>query len=391
VPLIAPEARASVDAAGPADATEHTHGPARGIPVALPKEVLRELCTLQPWRTVRALAEEWVCIGVTVALAVLADHWLATAIAVVVVGARQHALAVLSHEAAHYRFLPSRRLNDLACELLVAWPVFVSGRFFRVPHAPHHQHLGEPGDGNRRAWRTHDAEGRIRPEWVYPKTPLGLAAKILRRAAGPTGALWIVRFFVAPIALGRPAPEVAAHFAYHGLLAAIVTAAGVWPEVLLYWLLPYVTWHVAAQYVRLICEHSGRISDHPDYAGTRSTHPGPLGRFLILPRNIGYHLEHHWFPGVPWYNLPALYEALRADDGFARHANVQTSISASLAQCLGKDNCAGSEDARIDRALAGHRDSSPHLPGRATVGRAPRRRHGDGNWRSSVRSRTNDN
>jgi ubiquinone/menaquinone biosynthesis methyltransferase len=44
----------------------------------------------------------------------------------------------------------------------------------------------------------------------------------------------------------------------------------------------------------------------------------------------------------------------------------------------GAPDCAASGDARIDRALAGNHGSSPHMPGIATVGRAPRRRHGDG-------------
>ncbi len=216
----------------------------------------------------------------------------------------------------------------------MAWPVFMSARYFRITHTPHHQHLGDPEDGNRRAWRTHTPEGALRPDWTYPKTRSQLLALLLRRAIGITGVLWIMRFFVAPLVLGRPWWEIVSQYGYHGLLIAGITAGGLWPQVLIYWLLPYVTWHILAQHVRLICEHSGPISDQPGYGLTRSTHPGWLGRFLLLPRHIGYHLEHHWFPSVPWYNLPALYELLSTDEGFARHANVQSSIPASLSQCL---------------------------------------------------------
>jgi fatty acid desaturase len=99
------------------------------------------------------------------------------------------------------------------------------------------------------------------------------------------------------------------------------------------WLLPYCTWHIAAQYTRLICEHSGRISAQAGFDLTRSTVPGALGRFFVLPRNIGYHLEHHWYPSVPWYNLPQLQAALREDPDFLAHANVQHSVRDSLRQC----------------------------------------------------------
>lgn len=29
--------------------------------------------------------------------------------------------------------------------------------------------------------------------------------------------------------------------------------------------------------------------------------------------NENYHLEHHLYPRVPWYNLPELHRTLRAD------------------------------------------------------------------------------
>ncbi len=98
--------------------------------------------------------------------------------------------------------------------------------------------------------------------------------------------------------------------------------------------MPYCTWHIAAQYTRLVCEHSGAIAEHPDFARTRSTMPGWLGRLLVLPHHIGYHLEHHWYPSVPWYNLPRLHRALQRDPAFREHANGQRSVLASLRQCV---------------------------------------------------------
>jgi nitrite reductase/ring-hydroxylating ferredoxin subunit len=36
----------------------------------------------------------------------------------------------------------------------------------------------------------------------------------------------------------------------------------------------------------------------------------PVFRFLYL--NMNYHVEHHMFPSVPYYNLPALHEEIKA-------------------------------------------------------------------------------
>ena len=36
----------------------------------------------------------------------------------------------------------------------------------------------------------------------------------------------------------------------------------------------------------------------------------PLSRFLYM--NMNYHVEHHIFPMVPFYSLPALHELVKA-------------------------------------------------------------------------------
>ena len=43
---------------------------------------------------------------------------------------------------------------------------------------------------------------------------------------------------------------------------------------------------------------------------TRTVYINPVFRFLYL--NMNYHVEHHMFPAVPYYNLPALHEEIKA-------------------------------------------------------------------------------
>jgi fatty acid desaturase len=313
------------------DATEHPHRPAARIPVRLSVATLRELSRIDRGRALRAVLFDWLTIAGAIAFALHVDHLLSTALAIVVIGARQHALTVIAHDAVHFRFLHNHRLNDWLADLLVAWPVFISVRLFRTVHAPHHRFIGEDGDGNRRAWRTHTADGQLRPEWTFPKSRLGLLAVLLRRAALATGVIWILRGLIAPFVVRRPAIELLARTAYYALAIAALTIMRLWPEFLTLWVLPYCTWHIAAQYTRLICEHSGRIGTQAGFELTRSTVPGALGRFFVLPRNIGYHLEHHWYPSVPFYRLPELHTALMATPRFAAAADISPSLLRSLA------------------------------------------------------------
>ncbi len=46
----------------------------------------------------------------------------------------------------------------------------------------------------------------------------------------------------------------------------------------LYWLVPFCTWHIAAQYIRLICQHSAVEFEESEYSMTRTTIPTWLER-----------------------------------------------------------------------------------------------------------------
>jgi fatty acid desaturase len=127
---------------------------------------------------------------------------------------------------------------------------------------------------------------------------------------------------------------VATRIGFYASVAAALTWFGAWYGFLLYWIVPYCTWHIAAQYIRLICEHSAVESDEEEYSITRSTVPTWLESIFILPRNVGYHIEHHWYPSVPWYRLPELHQALMERKGFRQHAVVKRSVMASLGECV---------------------------------------------------------
>jgi fatty acid desaturase len=318
----------------PLSPVEHPHNSRRSIPERLPAAVLKELSALEPKKALIATAEEWISMAAAIALCVYLWHPMLYLIAVMFIGARQHALMVLGHDASHYRYLPKRWQNDLFANLFLMWPVFVSVEGFRQFHGTHHQFTNLERDGNRRLWRTHDAEGNLVPGWVYPKTWLGLALVLLRRALGFTGLFWIIRGLVGAFVIPSPRWMLAARLALYLLVAWALTFFGAWWGFVYYWLVPFCTWHIVTQYARLICEHSAVVSDDEEYRLTRTTIPTLLESIFILPRHIGYHIEHHWYPGVPFYRLPELHQHLMARDGFQAHANLKRSLLASLGECI---------------------------------------------------------
>jgi fatty acid desaturase len=311
-------------------AVDHPHDLRAPIPERLDPAEIRRLSALDPARALRAISEEWLGIAAAIAASVWADAWPVTVLAVVFIGARQHALLVLAHDASHFRLLPGRQRNDWVGNVLLAWPMFVSVQGFRHYHGDHHRFLQRDGDGNRALWGTHGPDGQLVPEWRYPKSPGQLAWTLLRRAALLTGLFWMVRGLLGGFLFGvPPAAQVVRAVLWAAVLAGLASS-GAWGGFFLYWVLPYCTWHVLIQYLRLICEHSAVRSGDPRYADTRTTIPGPLGRWFVLPRHIGYHLAHHWYPSVPFYRLPELHARLEARPGFRSHARVFRSIPASL-------------------------------------------------------------
>ena len=72
----------------------------------------------------------------------------------ILVGAIQHRLAGLGHEASHYSFMKNRVLNDLVPDVFCMFPLMTTVHFYRLFHMAHHQYhersrarsgLAEPG------------------------------------------------------------------------------------------------------------------------------------------------------------------------------------------------------------------------------------------------------
>ncbi|WZO98157.1 fatty acid desaturase [Isosphaeraceae bacterium EP7] len=66
------------------------------------------------------------------------------AIAIVLVGAIQHRLAGLGHEASHYTLLHNKFANDLVADLFFMFPLVTTIHFYRLFHMAHHQYTNDP-------------------------------------------------------------------------------------------------------------------------------------------------------------------------------------------------------------------------------------------------------
>jgi fatty acid desaturase len=71
----------------------------------------------------------------------------------------------------------------------------------------------------------------------------------------------------------------------------------------------YGSWHMV---LTGLLQHIGLADDVTDHRlNTRTVYINPISRWIYW--NMNYHIEHHMFPMVPYYALPALHELIKDD------------------------------------------------------------------------------
>jgi fatty acid desaturase len=282
----------------------------------LPADVLAPLTELSALRATSAILQTAALIAMVIFFAVRFWSVPVAILAVLLIAPLQHALFVLAHEAAHYRLYQTRWLNDLAGRMagtLGGIPMCA----YRVTHRLHHNHLYQAQDPD------------IALHGGYPRGRRYLLKKLGKDVLGLTAWKTYAYFFGAPALntqtgqVQRPLDDTSAQLrdaarrdrrgvlAFH--LAMLVAAFGTgwgWYYLVL-WVLPLATLLQAILRLRAICEH-GALSDFSSpLTAARTNHANLWQRFLLFPHHVNYHIEHHLYPAVPHYRLPALHAALQ--------------------------------------------------------------------------------
>lgn len=240
------------------------------------------------------LAVDWLIIVAAMAVAGYLQHWAGYLLAVLVVGNRQHALAILGHDAAHRILFSNRKANDFFGALLTFWPLSVTLSGYRDWHMVHHRYLGTPEDSEhmvKRGWTNLGPMPKHKLVFLFITDLMGLGAwEVIRQviAIKPVNwtehLKWLALYLVAGVVM-------------------YVTGT-LWIGAI--WVVSLYTSLWAIVRFRSITEHSG-----PEK--TIRFQPGFLLKHLFFPHNTWCHYEHHNKPFVPSYNLPLLRTLYNTD------------------------------------------------------------------------------
>lgn len=291
-----------------------------------PRDVLPDITiyyTISNGKAAWIIARQWLVIVAALAFAIWSHHWGGYLIAMLVVASRQHALAVIMHDQAHYRLFTSRRAAEWISDFFCAFPVGLSTNLYRRTHLLHHRFTSTEGDPD---WVAMMAD----PDWHWPKAQWDCLKLFLYDIIG-LNTLRILRIlsnwspwprvFTFRDQAALSVEERVRFLIYVALLLTFLAVTGAWFEYLVLWLLPSTTFLSALFRMRAIAEHLGLPHEH-ELNSTRHVEGSWLERLCIAPLNINYHLAHHMFPAVPLYNLPQLQRRLMQDERFRRQAAI---------------------------------------------------------------------
>ena len=292
--------------------------------------VVRRLSQLKPWLSVGHILLEYLFIISSILIIMAYPHPVLYIVGVMWISARQHAIAILLHEASHYRILKNKSANDLIGEVLLGFPLFVTVRSYRNSHNAHHRYMNTDDDPD---WVSKET-----PEWEFPKSRKELVF-MLAKIALAGNILWMIKLIAKG---GRSSHRVAkkansgifvaGRIGYYAALCVILTYFGWWPEFFLFWIVPMFTWLQVILRIRSIAEHFGLEYDH-ELTGARTTYPSLFDRLFLVSKNVWYHLDHHLYPSVPFFNLPLLHEELNKLPVYRERAHVTRGYLGVLKEC----------------------------------------------------------
>ncbi|MEL7938743.1 guanitoxin biosynthesis L-arginine gamma (S) hydroxylase [Pseudomonas delhiensis] len=276
------------------------------------KNRLRPLYEKDNWHWVVGLSLDLGVITLAVILSLQSPYFYL--LTVLLVGSRQRAIASLLHEAAHMTLMSNKVLCRVIGEYLLAYPIFQNYEAYRHSHVKmHHHHLGD---------QLTDPDHRY-----YIESGLYAASDrldfLLRHLLKSITLANTSHYFIY-LVKNRAGDIITKPWqGFKLLLVHLAILAVFWFSVgplgyLLFWLVPYFTSFQVIGWFSEISEHFGMFGVYQDEVKlTRNRFPSLIERLFIGMHGDNYHLTHHLYAGIPYWNLRKAHLILMDDPKYA--------------------------------------------------------------------------
>ena len=268
------------------------------LKAAVPADVLRGVHRRAAWRHGLVAIRQFAILGAATWALVRVDNPLIWIPLALVQGFTVFNFTVLLHEVVHHAVFARQRPGwDRLLGFLYAIPSGISATQFTQWHLDHHAELGSAEHDPKR----HHLSPKRNARWyklLYCTPALFPIYFAAARRETATYAALQQRAIAAERRL-----SISLHLA---VLAAIVTFAG-WPAAVRAYIVPVFFVFPIAFTLNRLGQH---YSIDPSEPAAWSTLMRGNWFWNVVFLNSNFHLEHHYFPGVPFYRLPALQRAL---------------------------------------------------------------------------------
>ncbi|KVW36493.1 guanitoxin biosynthesis L-arginine gamma (S) hydroxylase [Burkholderia ubonensis] len=282
---------------------------------------LKDLYGLNNWRAPVGFAAD--CLVIAAAVAATKWNVWVYPLALLVIGSRQRALASLLHEACHRTLARNRRMNDILGRWCAGFPVFQSYDAYRGSHVKnHHAFLGD-------VQRDPDYINYLETGLFDVRDRLDFVANFVVKTlflANVGGYLkYLARNRLGGIFANKS--ELIGLCAVHAVLFVVFYL--VWGSFgyIIFWVVPFLTSYQVIGWFSEISEHYPIIETRRNaLTATRNRFPAWIESIFIGMHGDNYHLVHHLFAGIPYWNLSLAHRVLMSDPQYAAINNVAGGI-----------------------------------------------------------------
>ncbi len=283
---------------------------------------ISKLHKLDNWHGILQVAEDWVWITVAIASSIWTwQHFpLILAIpvyclAVLIIGARQRGLRVNNHQGTHNALAKNKYLNYFLAAVLGSWLVLESFSGYAHTHNSkqngHHPNLGTDKDVDHQA---------VVQQGLYDenRTPEQVKLYLLSLPLQtPNYVLFLLKNRIWNSEENKT--ERITRLLYFSALVGCCTYFGWGQYFLIYWLVPlFTTSNWLGAFVQL-AEHYPLItkSNPVDIYVSRNRLLSPLWNLFVGTHGEGFHLIHHFYPTLPFWNMKKAHFILMQDEVYA--------------------------------------------------------------------------
>ncbi|RUS96564.1 dihydrorhizobitoxine desaturase [Dulcicalothrix desertica PCC 7102] len=277
------------------------------------QQQIKTLAKLDNWHGILALLEDYSLIIISILITYYIS-WYFYPLAILIIGARQRALATLLHEAAHRTLAKNKHLNFALGTYFSGYLILQTFTGYKKSHVDnHHRYLGHP---------------ILDPDYYFHISE-GLYSYI-----NPMS--FVKKYILMPLVLSK-VPNYLYTLIQQRLLAKasqqketlimclyiLIITATLWNlncqnMLILFWIIPYLTTFQIIGWFIELSEHYPLVGNNDiDIYMTRNRQSHWLEAFFLSIHNENYHLDHHLNPSTPFWNLAKAHQIRLQDKNYA--------------------------------------------------------------------------